>query len=178
MQEHFGNEPDSGAGRRRALALLGRLRHDRRGQTVVEFALIVPVLLALLLGIISLGFYINAYLTLAQATRIAVREASLGYATGLSGTTCPQPGSSGTICNALSGQVALGAGMSAANLSYVCVASAAGSGTTLGTVEVAITYDYVPVVPLPGVGKSIVMNQTYTMVQETAPTTAYAASCS
>lgn len=53
-----------------------RPREDR-GAAAVEFALVVPLLLAVLFSIIDLGFAINRYTVLNNATREGVRAASL-----------------------------------------------------------------------------------------------------
>ena len=54
-----------------------RPREDR-GAAAVEFALVVPILLVVLFGIIDFGFAINRYAIVNNAAREAVREASLG----------------------------------------------------------------------------------------------------
>jgi TadE-like protein len=48
-----------------------------RGQSVVEMALVLPVLLLLLFGIIDFGYYLYAYSTLYQAARDGAAKASL-----------------------------------------------------------------------------------------------------
>lgn len=48
-----------------------------RGAAAVEFALVVPLLLAAVFSIIDLGFAINRYTVLNNATREGVRAASL-----------------------------------------------------------------------------------------------------
>jgi len=53
-----------------------RPREDR-GASAVEFALVVPLLLAVLFSIIDLGFAINRYTILNNAAREGVRAASL-----------------------------------------------------------------------------------------------------
>lgn len=53
----------------------------RRGAAVVEFALIVPVVLALLIGILEAGYLTKVYLSVANATREGARSASLGKIT-------------------------------------------------------------------------------------------------
>jgi Flp pilus assembly protein TadG len=53
-------------------------RRDR-GSVAVEFALLLPVLLLLVFGIIDFGRAINDQITLTQAAREGVRLASLGY---------------------------------------------------------------------------------------------------
>ena len=49
-----------------------------RGQSMVELALLFPVLLILLSGLIEFGFILNQYLTIMDATRNAARFASDG----------------------------------------------------------------------------------------------------
>ncbi|MDX6765963.1 MAG: TadE/TadG family type IV pilus assembly protein [Candidatus Methylacidiphilales bacterium] len=61
---------------------LHRLRPgSRRGQGVVEFALLVPVLLLLLMGIIELGWLMNVNLQVTNAAREGARAASVGKTT-------------------------------------------------------------------------------------------------
>ena len=48
------------------------------GQSMVEFALIMPILLLILVGIIEFGFMFSNFLTLTNASREAVRAISLG----------------------------------------------------------------------------------------------------
>jgi Flp pilus assembly protein TadG len=64
--------------------VLRRLESDRRGATVLEFALVAPILFALLLGIASLGI-----LFLAQAGLRSAVEDAARYA-----TTWPRPSES------------------------------------------------------------------------------------
>lgn len=49
-----------------------------RGAAAVEFAIVVPVLLALLLGIIEFGFMFQAQLAVTHAAREGARMASVG----------------------------------------------------------------------------------------------------
>jgi Flp pilus assembly protein TadG len=55
----------------------------RRGSTLVEFALIFPVLIALLIGIMEFGVLVNYKLRLANATREGARYAAIGKDTDL-----------------------------------------------------------------------------------------------
>lgn len=48
------------------------------GQSLVEFALIVPILIILLFGIVDFGRIFHAYLTIDHAGREAARAASIG----------------------------------------------------------------------------------------------------
>jgi Flp pilus assembly protein TadG len=78
---------------------LARNARRDRGATAVEFALLLPVLLLLVFGIIDFGRALNAQITLTQAAREGARLAALGQsqsnvvsrtqaaATGLSSVT-------------------------------------------------------------------------------------------
>lgn len=50
---------------------------EERGQTAVEFALVAPVLLAILLGILQCGIAFSHYLTVTDAARAGARKAIL-----------------------------------------------------------------------------------------------------
>jgi Flp pilus assembly protein TadG len=53
------------------------IRGDERGQTMVEFTLVIPVLLLVLFGIIQFGITFNNYLTLTDAVRAGARTAAV-----------------------------------------------------------------------------------------------------
>jgi Flp pilus assembly protein TadG len=50
---------------------------NERGQTMVEFALVLPILLVLLLGIFQFGVAFNNYVTLTDAVRAGARKAAV-----------------------------------------------------------------------------------------------------
>jgi Flp pilus assembly protein TadG len=50
---------------------------DERGQTMVEFALVVPILCVILFGIFQFGALYNDYVTLTDATRVGARKAAV-----------------------------------------------------------------------------------------------------
>ena len=52
-----------------------RPKSDERGQSLVEFALVLPVLLLLLLGILEFGWLFNGQITLTSAAREGARTA-------------------------------------------------------------------------------------------------------
>ena len=52
------------------------IRSDR-GQTMVEFALVLPVLCIVLFGVIQFGLLYNNYITLTDATRVGARKAAV-----------------------------------------------------------------------------------------------------
>jgi len=51
--------------------------NNERGQTMTEFALVMPILLFLLLGIIQFGVVFNNYLTLTDAVRAGARKGAV-----------------------------------------------------------------------------------------------------
>jgi Flp pilus assembly protein TadG len=55
----------------------GHQKHSDRGQAFVEFALILPVLLLLVLGIIQFGRLYNSNETITNATRAGARVAAV-----------------------------------------------------------------------------------------------------
>jgi Flp pilus assembly protein TadG len=68
------------------MRLLHHLRNER-GQAMVEFALVLPILMALLLGIIQFGIVFNNYITLTDATRAGARQAAVSRFVGDSGAS-------------------------------------------------------------------------------------------
>jgi hypothetical protein len=69
---------------------LRRVGRGDRGASAVEFALVVPWLLLILLGILESAFYMRDYLSVASAVRVGARTASSGADAGVA--ACP-PGS-------------------------------------------------------------------------------------
>jgi hypothetical protein len=53
-----------------------KIRQKSRAQSMVEFALLLPILLVLFLGMVEFGFMLNTYLSLLDATREAARAYS------------------------------------------------------------------------------------------------------
>jgi Flp pilus assembly protein TadG len=65
---------------------LHRVRNEN-GQAMVEFALVLPILMALLLGIIQFGIVFNNYITLTDATRAGARKAAVSRFVGDNGAS-------------------------------------------------------------------------------------------
>jgi Flp pilus assembly protein TadG len=55
---------------------------EQKGQTMVEFALVMPVLFLVLFGIIQFGALYNDYITVTDAARIGARKAAVSRQTG------------------------------------------------------------------------------------------------
>jgi Flp pilus assembly protein TadG len=56
---------------------LAPLRRRQEGQAMVEFALVLPLLLVIVLGIIHFGVVMNNYVTLTDAVRAGARQAAV-----------------------------------------------------------------------------------------------------
>lgn len=54
-----------------------KFKREERGQGLVEFALVLPILLALVLGIIEFGWALNGKITLNSAVREGARAAAV-----------------------------------------------------------------------------------------------------
>jgi Flp pilus assembly protein TadG len=52
-------------------------RRDDRGAAAVEFALVLPLLVLLIVGMIQFGFVFNAYITVTHAAREGARMAAV-----------------------------------------------------------------------------------------------------
>jgi Flp pilus assembly protein TadG len=57
---------------------LARLRGEDDGAAMVEFALVLPLLLLLVTGMLQFGLVFNRYITLTDAVRSGARQLSLG----------------------------------------------------------------------------------------------------
>lgn len=60
------------------MAAIRRLMRRQHGQALVEMAIILPLLLMLLFGIIEFGRVFNAQLVMSQASREGARTAAVG----------------------------------------------------------------------------------------------------
>ena len=83
--------------------LVRRLRRHvatrRRGQTLVEFAFVLPIFLLMLFGMVDMGRYVYLNSTLSQAAREAARRMSVeAYWVGSSDASCGTAG--GPVCPA------------------------------------------------------------------------------
>jgi len=60
------------------LGLLAKLGKNQKGQSMVEMALILPILILLIFGIMEFGRIFNAYLIVTNAAREGARTAVVG----------------------------------------------------------------------------------------------------
>jgi Flp pilus assembly protein TadG len=61
---------------------------DEQGQTMAEFAFVLPILVTLLFGIIQFGILFNNYVTLTDAARAGARTAAVSRGDADPAATC------------------------------------------------------------------------------------------
>jgi Flp pilus assembly protein TadG len=81
----------------------GARRRRDRGAAAVEAALVLPLLLMLVFGMIDFGRMLNAQLRVTEGAREAARAASLGYTPSLNQTAAAGLGANITNVNGCSG---------------------------------------------------------------------------
>jgi len=103
------------------------IRSDR-GQTMVEFALVVPILLMVVFAIIQFGMLYNNYITLTDATRVGARKGAVSR-------TAPNP-----IAVTVAATRAAAPDLKPADFGVVATATAWAPGADI-TVEATYPYD-------------------------------------
>ena len=136
-----------------------RRRRRSRGQSLVEFALVVPILFLILCGILDFGFLLYSRMTVINAAREGARVATA------------MTEDAGALPSAVSNQVSAAAGGLAVSTATCRVpkgsTSCGGfSGTAAGdSVRVTVSYDHHAFFPLL-FGAAIPMSSTVQMVLE------------
>ena len=144
-----------------------RLASDTRGQELLEFALVLPALLMLLLGIVYLGRAVSVYQALGRAAREGARVA-----------LAPTCATCGDTNNYAAGQTAITEALQADSLDPSLVVPAPtitpillnGSDPTnyqVNGVTVQVYYQFPLNIPFTGLnGTTLTLSQTVTMRQE------------
>ena len=133
-----------------------------RGSVAVEFALLLPVLLLILFGIIDFGRAISYQITLTQAAREGARVASLGGSTSAV-TTRTESAAAPTLT------------LTSANITVTPATSPACGPGAGGDAVVKVTYTYQFITPVgafmamfgTGLGSTLSLTATGTMPCET-----------
>ena len=130
--------------RRRSALRLG----DERGAALIEFALVLPLLLLLVLGMLDLGRALNYWI---DETQLASEGARLAAVAGAPGT-CPNGTAAANLaayvqCNADTDELRSGGTQSVPNPARVCISFP--NGTTRGQpvrVSVTTTFNWLPLI--------------------------------
>lgn len=128
-----------------------------RGAVAVEFAILLPVLILLLFGIVDFGRAINAQITITQAAREGARLASLGTVVAPLATVQTKTMAAAT-----------GLTIVQANVTEPNGACAAGAGATGGFVTVKVAYTYTLLTPVGAIGRMFGSNSIGTTLALTA----------
>lgn len=153
----------------RRCVLWGRARvlRDRRGAAAVEFALIMPILLLLVFGIISYGYMLSFRQAISQAAAEGARAAAVAQR-----DADQQPDALAAMNEALEsyGVTCAGGVLSrdggGVGTCAVSIATCAGEAASVRCVTVTIDYNYAdnPLLPVPGVGIVLPDNLRYSAV--------------
>ena len=84
---------------------------SERGQTITEFAIVLPMLVVLLFGVLQFGIAFNNYVALTDAVRAAARKGAVSREVSDPKGTCESAG------------YAAGADLKAASLDVTCVSN-------------------------------------------------------
>jgi Flp pilus assembly protein TadG len=150
--------------------MMRRLR-EQSGQALIEMALVLPILLILLLGIVSYGLYINAVDTVQQSVRLAVRAASIGDTMGCPGDSAAAQlaaGKNPTVYGVVDDQIQTNRWLAGQNtttpVSYAAIIGLQ-DDSQQNNVMITVSLPYHPVVPIPGLLPSTIqISQTYEML--------------
>ena len=158
---------------------LFHLRNDIRGQAMIEFAIILPILIMVIVGIISYGLYINANTTVQQAAEIGARTASIGdyaWVPWRQRETAVERGWHPDRIRRRRRSVeprrrhGTEQGCSSASPAPTIVQSSSSPSAANSMVTVTVTVTYHPVVPFPGLLPSTTtLQQSYSMMMQTLP---------
>ena len=142
----------SGVGPTDPRSVSRRLRRTDRGQSLAEFAIVVPIFLILVFGIVDFSMALRAWLTVTNASREGARVLVLGQ-------SCSQ-------VTAQSQNVAKGLSPSVT----VTITPSTCTGVSGDTMSVSVSYTYKFVTPLGSLAKMITgpitMTSTSTMRHE------------
>lgn len=155
-------------------------KHSKRGQAqaLVETALVLPLVLVLIFGIISYGLYINAAGTIQQAARVGARTATIGDTLGCPGNSAETQLANGqppTVYGVVDDQInndapwlTSGSGTSAKPLITYAAVIGNQSNPQQNDILITVAYPYHPILPIPGLLPSqIEIAQTYQMMVQT-----------
>ncbi len=136
------NATDSPRSSRRR-SFLRRARKATRGQSLVEFAMVLPLLMIMVFGIIDFGMGLRSYISLTNATREGARFGAVGNPAGTYPTDC-----TGTSNTSIIGRVCVAMDdLRLTNLQNVTV-SYPGGQTPGNSVVVSAHYHYNYITPL------------------------------
>jgi Flp pilus assembly protein TadG len=121
-----------------------------RGAAAVEFALLLPLLLLIIFGLIDFGRALNAQITLTQAAREGARLDALGSYT--SSQICTRVETAATGLNLTCSNVTVEYSLSGSTSAGVCPAGAAVGG---GDGVVQVSYPFTFITPIGAIARLV-----------------------
>jgi Flp pilus assembly pilin Flp len=167
------NHDHGGAAKRRVRCLLARVR-DTGGVAMVEFALVLPLVLLVVVGIVSFGRAMNYDEQATHLANEAVRYAAVGQV---------PPGATGTLgqwvrSQADTPELKSGGTYSVRSAPTVCLSYPNGTSNLGDPVQVSMSFTFYWL-PILNAGPSSTITRTATMRIEQAPTGSfYSSGCS
>jgi len=151
-------------------------RNGESGQALVEFALVLPLLLTILLGLVDFGKAFNYWIDETHIANLGARLAAVNASSATTGGTTLQQY---VLSQADTTELRNGGTSSVPTRAQVCVSVPNGTANVGDpvTVTVNVTYDYLPFIGNKISTASVNISGSATMRLEAAPTN-YAAGCS
>jgi len=137
----------------------GQSRRHKRGTSVVEMAIVLPLLLTLLFAIGEFGILFTQYQTLVNAAREGARTGVL-----FRGTSCAAATVKSQIATTVTDYM-VGTGIQTGTLTTTSSGECAGSGTQL-VVHTAVPYTFAALPGLTGMQSNITLSARSTMRNE------------
>lgn len=137
------------------MSRLYKFKNNENGQTLVEFALILPILLLLVMGIIQFGIIFSAQIGITNAAREGARAAAVGYSVSEV---------QNTVSNTVGSHISFNLDLESTDVDYPTSIGEDVTVTVVGEVEL--------IVPIPDVfvpGGSIGLTAVSTMRVENLP---------
>ncbi len=142
-----------------AVAESRRRVHPRRGAAVVEFAIIFPLLMLLVLGCVDFGRFAYHYIAVSNAARAGAGYGSMNTYNPASPSTVAawQTNTKQAAADELTGQT----GFDATELGISLTTIDEGSGDL--RIQVTATYPFRTLIPWPGIPSSVSLQRTVAM---------------
>lgn len=133
--------------RRRSRRTTPQLRNAQHGGSVLELALFMPWILFLFVGVVDLGFFSYALISVESAARVAA------YYTSASGATAGDSGGACTVVlNELKALPNIGTSVTSCSGSPLTVSASAARGPDGASASVvSVSYQSLALIPIPGV---------------------------
>jgi Flp pilus assembly protein TadG len=127
-------------------------KRGRSGASSIEFALLLPWIIFLFVGAFDWGFFAHALISTENAARVAaVYSANLANGNPVTSTTCQLVLNELSIASNVAGLTTCGSGSSVTDSAPVGISITCSTLDSVNSVQVAVTYRTLQLVPIPGI---------------------------